>query len=164
MWPFLPHIPNLHEVSGNIWRGGQPDQKGWMQLQQLGIKTVVKLNTIDEATDLAPGMQIRSFPITVRDQLTGSDLDSMVPAAVAAIQPYTFIHCGSDARTQSEIDQLLGNQGGQDRTGLVCACYRVKCGWSYGEAEKEMLSYGFHKLLFGLWEYWEKLRNSGAIV
>lgn len=167
MWPFLPHIPNFYPVNETqvIWRGGQPDRQGWVKLQSLGVRYVLKLNTLEEAVDSAPGMMIRSFPITVREQITGCDLENIIPAAVAAIVPFTFIHCGSDKRTRSELDRLLGTQGGQERTGVVCACYRVKCGWTYSEAEKEMLDIGFHKFpTIGLWEYWEHLRLSGAVV
>lgn len=163
MWPFLKPIPNFHEVKDNIWRGGQPTKKGWLQLQDLGVRFVVKLNTDEEGIDTAPGMLVKPFPIDVRTQITGDGLSGIIPQAVAAIAPFTFIHCGSDARTQSELDVLLNTQGGQDRTGLVCACYRIKCGWSFGEAEREMLAAGFHKFpTIGLWEYWERYRATGA--
>lgn len=34
---------------------------------------------------------------------------------------------------------------GQDRTGVICAAYRVaECGWTIDEAIEEMEDYGFH--------------------
>lgn len=165
MWPFLPHIPNFHQVRDNIWRGGQPDKKGWLQLQALGVRTVIKLNTLDEAIDHPIGAVIRSFPITPEEQILGENLDDIIPAAAQAIVPFSFIHCGSDARTQSELDALLGTQGGQERTGAVCMYFRLLNGWSWQEAWDEMLSYGFHKFpTIGLTRWCERLKISGPLL
>lgn len=149
-------IPNLRTVSDGIYRGGQPDVEGFQYLKELGITQIVKLNTDKEGSDdraLELGIEVFKCPITVEDQLFWPD-EVVVRDAVAFIKPNTFIHCGSDARTQSKLDQKYNIQGGQDRTGLVCAIYRLTQGWTKDAAEKEMLALGFHVLLLGLWEFW----------
>lgn len=153
-------IPNFSVIdsSNRIYRGAEPLPEGWTYLASLGVTNVVKLDTEAESTDtnaVALGMTIQRFPFTTEEQLFGPVDGAKVSAAVNAISGNTFIHCGSDKRSASEFNVILGNVGGQDRTGLICACYRVKTGWTKADAEKEMLDRGFHKVLRGLWEFWE---------
>lgn len=160
--PETQGIPNLRVVdaANRIWRGGQPrDTASWAYLKSLGITRVLKLNTQDEGSDWvgdrSAGLFIVAFPITTRQQLGLAPMEN-VNYAVQAILPGTFIHCGSDARTRSQLDADFNLQGGQDRTGLICACYRVRqMHWTKAQAEKEMLALGFHKALHGLHEAWE---------
>lgn len=163
--PVMASIPNFHviDLGPNLlgaWRGAEPDVSGCKMLHNLGVTKVVKLNTEAESTDAnlrGYGMQIVECPITTEQQLFGGkELEFQVQKAVGSIGPNTFVHCGSDVRTKSPWDAHRKTQGGQDRTGLVCAVYRVRVQhWSKADAEKEMLANGFHKELRGLWEYWE---------
>lgn len=139
-------VPNFKLVSPGIWRGGQPpDAIAWANLLALGITNVVKLNLWTEGSDAGAtnnGMAIAYFPITQEQQLiVGKLRPHEVNEAVASIKPGTFVHC----------------EHGQDRTGLIIACYRLQTGWTKPAAEQEMLTNGFHKILVGLWEYWERL-------
>lgn len=130
-------IPNLHCVDSkrNIWRGGQPSVDGWRWVENQGIKSIVKLNSEEE---LKSNLQLNSFPISFEEQVTRVQPD-LVAGAVMAITDNCLVHC----------------EHGQDRTGLVVAFYRERQGWTKAKAEKEMLKYGFHKELRGLWECWE---------
>ena len=96
-------------------------------------------------------MYVMECHITLSQQLlTEPDLQS-VGDAVAFICPGTFIHCGSVDRTKHAL--LIGDPvtaGGQDRTGLVCALYRISTGWTKEAARAEMLALGFHRILLGL--------------
>jgi hypothetical protein len=144
-----PHgVPNFAVVDYNIYRGGQPTAQGWEYLKTLGVTNVVKLNDESEGSDAYAclvGMTINRFPISLSDQLFYLKHREMVWGAVDAITPHTFIHC----------------QHGQDRTGLVVACYRIDTvGYdrhTIDAAQQEMLAHGFHKSLFGLWNFWEGL-------
>ena len=55
---------------------------------------------------------------------------------------------------------------GKDRTGYMCAVYRMKINvWSYKKAVEEMFSFGFHKLYYGWWllplyNYYQRNINS----
>lgn len=47
-------IPNLVQLSPGVWRSGQPATAAdWKALQQLGIRTVVKLNFPAEGSSSA---------------------------------------------------------------------------------------------------------------
>lgn len=155
-------VPNLATVDGDsVWRGGQPTEDGWHFLENLGVTNVVKLNTEVEGSDEYAewaGWTIHRFPITLEQQWVGTGLKEIIPKAVAAIKPGTFVHCGSDSRTRSKLDAWTKTQGGQDRTGLVIAVYRTRTGYTKANAEKEMMAHGFHKILHGLWEYWEDFK------
>ncbi len=145
-------VPNLASVAPGVWRSGQPTAAGWHYLKSLGITNVIKLNTVEEVSDWEASvdrMMVYECPITMQQQLFGP-VAGQVVCAVGMISPGCLVHC----------------EHGQDRTGLVIACYRVwKCGWTKADAEKEMLAHGFHKELRGLWEYWEdKIPSQGGIA
>lgn len=138
-----PHgVPNLAQVAPGIYRGGQPTAEGWRYLQSLGVNNVVKLNTVAEGSD-APaqrlGMRVVACPINLLEQTLGEPNSNQLWLAVGNVRLGTYIHCAH----------------GQDRTGLVVAMYRVRCGWSKPAAEAEMLAHGFHPWLRGLYWAWE---------
>ncbi len=160
-------IPNFAQVSitNNVWRGGQFGADGLDKLRALGITRILKLNTHsesgfdDEASKV--GILVRYSPISIEQQIGLKPIPMAdILADLAFMQKGNcFVHCGSDARSQSEIDRKWNIQGGQDRTGMVCACYRVMvCGWSPAAAKQEMLQMGFHPVLHGLAEFFEDFR------
>ena len=132
-------VPNLAQVNGSVWRGGQPTAEGWAYLRSLGVTNVVKLNPESEGVDSQAGVTVFYFPISFEQQMMGGPSKETVKAAVGHIAPFTYVHCSH----------------GFDRTGVVIAVYRTQTGMTKGEAEKEMLAHGFHKELFGLWSFWE---------
>ena len=134
-------IPNLATVSAelNILRGGEATPEGVAYLKSVGIKRSVKLNLEHDYGDYT-GIEVIKCGIDFMDQFTGPVPRDIVQRAVSAIQPNTIIHC----------------EKGEDRTGLVVACYRYGTGWTKQEAEDEMLALGFHKILMGLWHFWEE--------
>lgn len=156
-------VPNFAVViEGKVYRSAEPTPEGWTNLWKLGVRKVVKLNTAsegDDATARALGMTVCEFPISTEAQIFGPVDDKLVRAAVAAIGPEpTIVHCGSTARTDSRINALIGNQGGQDRTWLIIACYMVQQGQPKAYARKEMIRMGFHPILHGLNEYFENFK------
>ena len=100
-------IENLKPVSGHIavYRGGQPDEKGWALLQACGVSNVVKLNLEAEsdAGARALGMTVNYFPIDIEHQALLKPKLATITNAVNAIKPGTYIHC----------------EHGQDRTGPI---------------------------------------------
>jgi len=140
-------LPNFGQVTPKLARGGQPTAAGFRQLKAQGYGTVVKLNTDTEGSDdeaQALGMAVIYVPMPLTMQLfTGPTLEH-VQAAVSAMKLDAgvgcYVHC----------------EHGEDRTGLLVACYRVWVQhWTKADSEKEMLEHGFHKSLRGLWEFWE---------
>lgn len=163
--PTVHTIPNFDTVNARrkIFRGGQPlTAEGWAYLRDLGVRTVIKLNTESESTDVgarALHLKVVRLPITEHQQLTGEpDFAPTVAAAVRRMsQGAVFVHCGSDLRSRpGSLPSLTDSQGGQDRTSLVVGCYRV---WvehrKKSEARAEMKSFRFHGLLLpGLARFW----------
>ena len=47
----LPGVPNFHKVSENLYRGAQPTNEGFEQLEKLGVKTVVNLRSFHSDRD-----------------------------------------------------------------------------------------------------------------
>ena len=146
--PLTHGIPNFAQVDYTIARGGQPTIEGWVWLASQGYTNVIKLNTDEEGSDAAAeaiGMTVQRFPISLTDQIFYLKHRDLIWGAVDAIKPHTYIHC----------------EHGQDRTGLVVAVWRVdSIGYDaniIAMAQNEMLAHGFHKSLFGLWNFWEGL-------
>jgi len=136
-------IPNFHQVSTDIYRGGQPTLEGWGYLKFLGVTNVIKLNENSEASDqpaIDLGMTVRYHPINIADQVMLKPNTKDFLEAVSQITPGTYVHC----------------EHGQDRTGLAVGTYRVMYQHiDKSSAYQEMIVFGFHKVLHGLDDFWE---------
>lgn len=136
------------EFSPGLWRGPQPTPEQWRTLAEAGVTLVIKLNTDEEGSDAlaeSMGMKVLCLPITILEQIVPNRFVGVsIQAAVAAMIAHgtgVLTHCSH----------------GQDRTGLAVACYRLRINWRKPDAEQEMLDNGFHKMLLGLWEFWEDI-------
>jgi protein tyrosine phosphatase (PTP) superfamily phosphohydrolase (DUF442 family) len=137
----LPGLPNLHKVSDDLYRGAQPTAEGMKELEKLGIKTVVNLRSLhsdrDEMKDV--NLAYEHIRMTTLDP----DMDDIVRFLnIFTDSNYTsvFVHC----------------QHGADRTGTMCAIYRIIIqGWSREDAVEEMTEggYGFHSIWDNLADY-----------
>jgi protein tyrosine phosphatase (PTP) superfamily phosphohydrolase (DUF442 family) len=122
-------LPNLYKVSDDLYRGAQPAAEGFPELKKLGIRTVVNLKeSNDDQTKLTElGLAYESIPMTafrVKDADVVRFLHVVGTPGTAPI----FLHC----------------QRGADRTGLMCAIYRIAVqGWTKDEALAEMTQGGF---------------------
>jgi tyrosine-protein phosphatase SIW14 len=138
-------IPNFAQVDSRLYRGGQPTPDGWRYLKSIGVRNVIKLNTQAEGVDDYVNFNVYESPVTLGQQL---GLEPMPPHFGVGFDSHagsSFVHC----------------EHGQDRTGLFVAIHRVRVdGWTKAQAEKEMLSMGFHRSLHGLWEFWESFKPS----
>lgn len=134
----LPGVPNFHKVSDNLYRGAQPSAEGMDQLKKLGIKTVVNLRSFhsdrDEIADT--GLAYEHIQMKTWDPDT-EDVVRFLQIVTNSNRTPVFIHC----------------QRGADRTGLMCATYRIAVqGWSRNEAMEEMTKGGF-----GFYSGWQDL-------
>jgi protein tyrosine/serine phosphatase len=127
-------VPNLHQVSTNLYRSAQPTALGMKNLKEYGIETIINL---------------RSFH---------SDRDEIGSTGLA----YEHIYMKAWHPERKEIVrflQLVTNtnrmpilvhcQHGADRTGTMCAIYRIAVqSWTKEEALREMRQgeFGFHKI------------------
>jgi len=137
----LPGLPNCFQVSDTLYRGAQPTAEGMRELKRLGIKTIVNLRTLhsdrDEMKDAAFDYEHIYFnPLNAED-------DEIVRFLALVQDPSrqpVFVHCAH----------------GADRTGTMCAMYRIFVeDWSKEDAVTEMTDggYGFHKIYQNLLEY-----------
>ena len=133
--------PNLHQVSDTLYRSAQPTAPGFQALAKHGIRTIVNL---------------RSFH---SDRKKIGDLDLhyehifMKAWHAEDHEVVRFLKIVTDPKKQPV---LVHCQHGADRTGTMCAIYRVALqGWTKEEAIREMKDggYGHHKIFKNLERY-----------
>lgn len=146
-------IPNFSVVrDGLVFRGAQPGDGDWADIQALGVRHVLKLNEVSEGADHTPeGFELFCFPISLLQQVAPMPVDVTAPLVYLCNPTHwpIYFHCTH----------------GQDRTGLLAAQFRVAMdGWDVGRAQDEMLNYGFHPELLGLWLGWEMFKRSRGVI
>ena len=132
--------PNLHRVSPLLYRCAQPTAAGLVNLAGLGVKAVVSLRAFHGETDEADaaGLVYLRIPFKTWHAEDEDVVEFLRFVCDPAHQP-ALVHC----------------QHGADRTGTMCAVYRVVVeGWTADQAIDEMVrgGYGFH-------EVWDNLRT-----
>jgi protein tyrosine phosphatase (PTP) superfamily phosphohydrolase (DUF442 family) len=125
----VPGIKNCFQVTTNLYRGAQPTAEGMAQLKALGIKTVINLRAWHSD----------------RDQVAGTGLKSvrfeMEPWHGDEAEVVRFLKVVTDT---NNLPAFVHCERGADRTGMMCAMYRVVvCGWSKPAAISEMKDGGF---------------------
>ena len=142
----LDGVPNLHQVADGIYRSAQPTAAGFRQLQELGVQRVLSLRHEPDDQSLAAGLGMTLLHISmsawyIRDQEVIAALKLMLDAHQAPI----LIHC----------------RHGADRTGVVCAAYRIVCqNWRTEDAIAEMVEGGFghHQIFHNIRNYLANLK------
>lgn len=137
-------IPNFHKVHDGLYRGGQPDLNGLMELKAMGVKTIVCLRRSteksrqkrQEAEEL--GFDYVSIPLSYFGFPTDAEIERFFAIVNDPTRQPAFVHC----------------KHGSDRTGMMCAFYRMSHqSWSFETAYAEMESAGFHKLFVYHYKY-----------
>ena len=140
-----PGLPNLHRVTADLYRGAQPTAEGMRQLKAMGIKTVVDLRSFHSDLDEIGDTGLAYERIAMKAwHPEDEDVIRFLQIVTDESRTPVFVHC----------------QHGADRTGLLCAVYRVAlCGWSKAEAIREMKEggFGFHEVWKNIPEYLEEL-------
>ncbi|MCA9007096.1 MAG: tyrosine-protein phosphatase [Planctomycetaceae bacterium] len=138
-------VPNLFRVNDRLYRSAQPNATGMQNLKALGIETIINL---------------RSFH-SDRDEIGSTGLG------------YEHIYMKAWHPEQKEVVrflQLVTNEKrtpvlvhckhGADRTGTMCAIYRIVIeDWSKADAIREMTEggYAFNEVWYNLPEWIDKL-------
>jgi len=128
-------VPNLHKVSETLYRSSQPSADGMRNLKAMGIETIVNLRSFHSDRDEIGDTGLAYEHIYMK---------AWYPEEKEAIR---FLQIVTNPR-RSPV--LVHCRHGADRTGTMCALYRVAVqGWSKEEALKEMTEggFGFH----GIW-------------
>jgi len=130
-----PGLPNFHRVTQELYRGAQPAAQGMQELKKMGIKTVINLRSFHSDQDALgdTGLGYERIAMTSL-YLEEKDIIRFLQIVADPDRTPVFVHC----------------QHGADRTGLLCAIYRIViCDWTKQEAIQEMTEggFGFH----GFW-------------
>jgi tyrosine-protein phosphatase SIW14 len=136
-----PGLPNLHKVSDDLYRGAQPSDDGLRRLPEFGIRTVVNVRGSDDDLGVvrAAALEYHFIPMSAWN-LRDRDIVRFLRIATNPQSTPVFLHC----------------QHGADRTGMLCAMYRIAVqGWSKQDAIEEMTcgGMGFHSLYGNLVRY-----------
>jgi len=130
------YLPNFHQLGAELWRGGQPSERGFKELKKQGIRTVVCLreepSLILQEQELLYKLNIDFVSIPLRPFSIPEDsaVERFLDLSKATQHHPIFVHC----------------LHGMDRTGLMCALYRMHVhDWSYENAYDEMIERGFHE-------------------
>jgi len=141
----LSGVPNFHKVSDVLYRSAQPSSRGMKELERMGIKTIVNLRSFHSDRDEMKGTKMGYEHITM--EAWHAEEKEIV----------RFLKIVSDPKRRPV---LVHCQHGADRTGTMCAVYRIAIqGWSKEEAIKEMTKggYGYHSIWRNLLNYIRKL-------
>ena len=137
----LDGVPNLYKVTDNIYRSAQPTAEGMRNLEKFGLKHIISLRAShpDKPLLLGTSLALTEVKMTAWDIHEKDIIRVLKILRNTAGGPY-LIHC----------------QHGADRTGLVCAMYRIVFqNWTKEAAVKEMVQggYGFHKIWNNIVDY-----------
>jgi len=126
----LAGVSNFYQVTTNLYRGAQPTAEGMAQLQALGVRSIISLRVM----------------CSDRRELRGTGLKrlgfAMAPWHASMEEVVKFLKATTDP---NNLPAFVHCEFGADRTGLMCAMYRVVvCNWTKREAIAEMKNGGFH--------------------
>lgn len=127
----LALVDNCYKISPKLLRSGQPSGKDFRKLEQYGVKTVLNLREYhsDDKEARGTGIKLLHIPLAA-GSVTEDELLTCLLAIKKAPSP-VLVHCWH----------------GSDRTGIVCAAYRIaEQGWTPEDALNELMDgpFGHH--------------------
>lgn len=143
--PAVAGLPNLYRVNDDLYRAAQPDAAGFDALQAMGVRSVLSLRqTLDDAS-LALGTDMVLTRVPMKSRYVAEKKSARVVQAMRDLRfglqrGPVLVHC----------------HHGADRTGLICALWRILYeGWSRQSAIDEVIEggYGFHPIWFNIPRY-----------
>ena len=130
----LEGVPNYHKVSDTLYRSAQPTAEGMANLKAQGVQTIVNLRSFHSNRKEIGNTGLASEHIFMK---------TWHPEREEVVR---FLQIVTDPK---RTPALVHCQHGADRTGTMCAIYRVAVqGWTKDEAIREMTQggYGFHEI------------------
>ncbi len=138
-------VKNLNRVTPQLFRSAQPDAAGMRAIESLGIRTVIDLRDLHDDKDAARGTKL---------QLRHVKTDAW------HIEDGDIVRVLAMRRRKGDGPFLVHCHHGSDRTGVVCAMFRiVEQHWSREDAISELKDggYGFHKMWTNIPRYLRKV-------
>jgi protein tyrosine/serine phosphatase len=128
----IDDLKNLYRLNQDVYRSEQPARKGFECLETAGIESVLNLRKRNADGRRAGDHKITLYHVQMTaGKITNAEVIEVLRLIQSAPKPI-LIHCAY----------------GSDRTGLVCAMYRIVFqGWTKQEAIGELINggYGFHR-------------------
>jgi tyrosine-protein phosphatase SIW14 len=141
-------IKRFLPIDAGLYRGGQPDDEGFVFLRDLGIRTIVSFRNDDSERELVEslGMSFVHIPITFRPFSADIPDDAVARFFAIVDDPSrgpVFFHC----------------KRGADRTGAFAGLYRIaRQGWTLERAYDEARDLGMR------WWYGSVKDEIGALA
>lgn len=129
-------VKNFARVTDTLWRGEQPTQEGFCNLEAQGVKAVINLRYDHDDIPLLPACtKLRYFRIKTHAwHPEEEDLIKFLRILKDKKNLPAFVHCAA----------------GKDRTGYFVATYRIiEQNWTANDAIHEMFDFGYHPWWFG---------------
>lgn len=128
-----PNLPKFAKVSDTLYCGGQPTKKGFIELKEIGIKTIVNLrgSQKEKEKDKLKGLGFKyiCIPLEVKNP-KDEDIVTFLKVVNNPLYQPVFVHCAQ----------------GVVRTGLMVAIYRVYVqNWLIEKAIEELPQFTFRK-------------------
>jgi len=135
-------VDNLFQLNDFIYRSRQPTKEGFANLNKLGIRKIINLrNFWTDKNKLKGSGIIASCQVKVdAGNITDDEVITVLRILKDTASGPFLVHC----------------QHGADRTGVMCAMYRIVFqGWSKEVALEELREggYGFHEVWKNIPEY-----------
>jgi|SRR5215213_4737828 len=126
-------IKNFGQMDERFYRGGQPKEKDYKALAQIGIRTIIDLREDPEAYEKpmaeSLGMTYVNIPMIAKKYPTPEALEMFLKTVNNPATGKFFVHCA----------------GGRHRTGVMGAVYRIQFyKWDFDQVYKEMKQYDFY--------------------
>ena len=134
-----------HKVSAALYRSAQPTAAGMKNLERMGIEKIINLRSFHSDRDEIARTGLGCEHIHMK---------AWHPEREEAVRFLRIV------RDPGRTPVLVHCQHGADRTGAMCALYRVAVqGWTKEEAIREMTEggFGFHSIWGNLPEWIERL-------
>ncbi len=127
-------LSNLYKVSDRLYRGAQPEKRGFEELKKMGIKTIVNLRGSEKDLKHITGKGFNYYHIPVNTLFPKrEEFEYFLEIVSKPENRPVFVHC----------------KHGADRTGTAVALYRIKVqDWDVEKAVDEMVhgGYNFHRI------------------
>ncbi|MEO6786146.1 MAG: tyrosine-protein phosphatase [Chthoniobacteraceae bacterium] len=138
-------VKDLSRVTPQLYRSAQPDAAGMRELEKLGVKTVIDLRALNDDDKEARGTKLRLQRVKMNAwHIEDEDIVKVLALLRRKENGPFLVHC----------------HHGSDRTGVVCAMYRiVEQNWSREDAIGELTGggYGFHGIWSNIPRYLQKV-------
>lgn len=137
-------LPNFHQVTERLYRGGQPREGGLRRLAELGIGTIINLRGHDDRIEKeraeaeSLGMRYYNIPLPSFSRPSDELVEKILAIIFSPGSGRVFVHC----------------KQGVDRTGTIIACYRIVSNrWTVKSALDEARKFGLKWMQFGMKDF-----------